>query len=65
MAIESCHECGGKISNSAKYCPHCGSPSRAEALKSTGEKISAVGCLLTLFVTVPILIIVILALLAG
>ena len=62
MALGACRECGGQVSDSAKFCPHCGSPSQAEALKGTGQAIGTIGCLLTLFVTVPILIIVIWAL---
>lgn len=26
MTLISCNDCGGKISDRARYCPHCGAP---------------------------------------
>ena len=31
MALTSCHECDGKVSDQAKDCPHCGAPVLAKA----------------------------------
>ena len=28
MALIVCPECGGKLSDKAEYCPHCGCPSK-------------------------------------
>ena len=78
MALQPCRECGKEISTETSACPHCGAghpttgPSSdtakrlasAESLKATGEAMGALGCLLTLLVTVPILIIVLLALMS-
>ncbi|MDE2420788.1 MAG: hypothetical protein KGO49_06345 [Gammaproteobacteria bacterium] len=32
MAIISCYECDGKVSDTAASCPHCGAPSKSNAL---------------------------------
>lgn len=53
MALKPCRECGREISTAAKQCPHCGAPSSAEAV---GKFMQSCGCILTLVVTIPILI---------
>ena len=53
MALKPCGECGEKISTAAKHCPHCGAPSKITAVSNA---LMGIGCLLTLFVTIPILV---------
>lgn len=55
MALKPCHECGKEISNTADKCPHCGAPPKVVAF---GKAMQSCGCLLTVFVTVPIILIV-------
>ena len=55
-----CPDCGREISISADACPHCGRPrdkTATEKIGAAATKMQKVGCLLTLLVTIPILII--------
>lgn len=43
MAIITCAECGGKVSDKADTCPHCGAPvSRAKETAAAGQTITTV-----------------------
>ncbi|MCK5864701.1 hypothetical protein [Marinobacter adhaerens] len=46
MAVKECKDCGGKVSKSAKACPHCGS--------KQPKSIGIVGWLFLIFVVLPI-----------
>lgn len=69
MALAECHECGEEVSTKADQCPHCGvsHPTRewASKLDQVGETMQGCGCLLTLLVTVPIVILFGMAVCAG
>jgi hypothetical protein len=58
MALKPCRECGTEVSEDAKVCPHCGVQWPANALQLLAGNLGGLGCLLTLLVTVPILLIV-------
>lgn len=51
MALKSCPECKKEVSSEAKACPHCGKP-----LPKIADMMGSLGCFLTLFVTIPIII---------
>lgn len=55
MALKPCRECGQEVSTEAKTCPNCGVKHPANKLAAMGDSLTTCGCLLTLFVTVPIL----------
>ncbi len=57
MALINCSQCGKEISNVAKTCPNCEVPveSLPNNLEGCGKFLSNLGCVLTLFVTIPIL----------
>ncbi len=64
MALYKCPECGHDISSDADACPNCGWKSSStrmreagEAMQSAGDAIGGCGAVLTLFVTVPIALI--------
>ena len=58
MAIINCKECGKEISDKAKFCPNCGYEieSFSKSLDQAGQKMQKLGCMLTIFVTIPILL---------
>lgn len=58
MALVKCSECTNDISDKAKLCPHCGYEigSSQSSLEAAGSKMQSIGCGLTLFVTIPILL---------
>lgn len=60
MALKACWECGEEVSDSARKCPKCGAdyPANGAAAKiqTTGASCQAIGCVLTLLITVPILL---------
>lgn len=41
MALKECHECSGKVSKTAKSCPHCGAK-----VETVSGQIAQAGCLL-------------------
>lgn len=41
MALHPCHECGKKVSTSAKLCPHCGAPPRGDSENLSGNEPAA------------------------
>ena len=71
MALIKCPECSGQVSEKATACPHCGCPitvkGRRQNEQMTREQLQVamakasllqnVGCLLTLIVTIPVLVI--------
>lgn len=56
MALKTCRECGKDVSESAKSCPHCGVDHPANKLAAAGAKMQRIGCILTLLITLPILL---------
>lgn len=38
MALMTCNECGGKVSDKAGSCPHCGAPIKLDEIYSVEEK---------------------------
>ena len=54
-----CTSCGSELPKQGRFCANCGSESRPdsqETMAKVGQGLSAVGCVLTLFVTVPIVL---------
>ena len=51
-----CTACEKEISRTAKACPHCGELSKAAKISQMSTGLMGCGCLLTLLVTVPIVI---------
>lgn len=43
MAIIECKECGGKVSDSAAACPHCGAPVAVAAVSAAPEEATKKG----------------------
>ena len=59
-SLINCPDCGKEISKSADACPHCGRPrdkTTSEKIDAAGKGMQKVGCILTLVITIPILII--------
>lgn len=60
MALTNCHECGREVAQTADTCPNCGVKHPASKAASTmdtiGEGCQSLGCILTLAVTIPIVI---------
>lgn len=56
MALESCPECDSEISTDAEECPQCGADVRHGCVKA-GETMQSCGCILTLLITIPLLLI--------
>jgi len=58
MALITCKECKNKISDTAKVCPHCGYEKKdfAQSLDDIGKAGQNLGCALTIFITIPILL---------
>ena len=54
MALKPCRECGAEISTTAKHCPQCGAPSKAQAVQSAGMSMIGAGC--ALMIALPLLI---------
>jgi hypothetical protein len=55
VTLKPCKECGQPVSTAAKACPHCGAPTAHGAMGELGSGLQSCGCLLTLFVTLPLL----------
>lgn len=60
MAIIQCSECGKEISDKADTCPYCGCKSKRTEWIEKAEALQDLGKTMTLFITVPIIVIVIL-----
>lgn len=56
MAMKPCRECGTEVSTKAKTCPHCGVDHPADKVKAAGASMQKIGCALTLLITLPILL---------
>lgn len=60
MALTECWECGEEVSSNASECPNCGvshpESKVASKMESAGEAMQGCGCLLTLLITVPFLV---------
>lgn len=56
MALVECKECGEQISTQADACPKCGAPSPAQQLATAGKGLMGCGCLLTILITIPALV---------
>ena len=54
MALTNCIECGEIVSDKADKCPHCGAP--PTKAKAIGDTLQTIGCLGTIFITLPILL---------
>lgn len=70
MSLVNCLECGKEVSNRAAACPHCGNP--LDRIPPTGgqkkpvaDQLIRLGCLLTILITIPILILLVIGMLAG
>jgi len=59
MALIECKECGNQVSDKAKSCPNCGfeKENLDSKLDKAGKNLQSLGCLLIIFVTIPILLI--------
>lgn len=58
MAIMNCNECGGKVSDKAGSCPHCGNPLKLEEIYNDEEHdIITVKCNLVVIIFLCLLII--------
>jgi len=57
MALVECKECGKDISDSSKFCPHCGAPyTQAIGLSQSNKVGKIIGGLLTLIAGIILLI---------
>ena len=56
MALGKCPECGHDMSTEAEQCPNCGWRPPNKRHESFGQTLMDCGTVLTIFVTVPILI---------
>lgn len=58
MALIECEECGNQVSDKAKSCPNCGFEKKSftQSLDDAGNKMQKAGCMMTLFITIPILL---------
>ncbi|MBA3560055.1 MAG: hypothetical protein H0W30_15820 [Gemmatimonadaceae bacterium] len=67
MALKPCRECGREVSAQANTCPHCGVSAPANnALAAAGalQSLQSCGCLMTLLITIPIVLVILFVLLA-
>lgn len=57
-AARECHQCGAGLGSKTKICPKCGAetPTIGDALEGCGKSMQSIGCLITLFVTIPIIL---------
>lgn len=60
MPLRPCRECGKDVAESAAKCPHCGVDHPANKAAAAGQKMQQLGCALTLLITVPVLLAVLL-----
>lgn len=58
MALKACKECGGQVSDLAKACPQCGHPTPANLSIRRSVGIGCLGLMLTVFVTIPMLLVI-------
>ena len=68
MALVQCPDCSKEISTEANACPHCGRPRELtffEKFQNLGKGTGSLGKNLTWLITVPIIIVVILAMSNG
>jgi hypothetical protein len=65
--LTTCRDCGGQVSKSAKFCPHCGSKSFdfAHSLGQFGKGLMGFGCLLMLIPLFLVILFVVFAALLG
>jgi hypothetical protein len=65
--LTTCKDCGGQVSKSAKFCPHCGSKSFdfAHSLGQFGQTLMGCGCLLMLAPLFLLFLFILFAALAG
>lgn len=68
MALIACRECQHEISDQAAACPHCGAPLQAASPKEVKARSGVadgvkIGC--GIFIVLPLLILMLLALLGG
>lgn len=58
MALEKCPECGHDMSSTAEQCPNCGWKHPPSPVEAGGKAMGSCGLFLTLFVTVPFILLV-------
>lgn len=60
MALSACRECGAQVSDQAPTCPSCGIEvpilTAHKKLQRAGDNLMGCGCALTILVTLPILL---------
>lgn len=57
MALGKCPECGHDMSSDAGSCPNCGWKRAGTKIDEVGSSIQGCGTTLTIFVTIPIILI--------
>ncbi len=61
MALKPCRECGKQVAQAARTCPHCGVDYPSSAAAGCGKQMQKVGCALTLLITLPLVLLLMLA----
>lgn len=57
MALRKCPECGHEMSTDADSCPNCGWKTTATKVGEAGQAMQGCGIVMTVFVTIPIILI--------
>ena len=57
MALGKCPECGHAMSSDADSCPNCGWKTKAKKMQEAGSSMQGCGAVMTVFITIPVILI--------